>query len=349
MQSSLISSTTPRFIDGFFRFIPFPRCQEKLTEIFLEHVQPLYGDQSYNLKEFVTGEKRRCEVAVRHGAFYGAIAYMHNLKGAEIFEVRNLLLLKEKYEDENHSLGLLKRITELAMERKAASVQFFIPAADEGLIEFLKTKHFTKTGEDTISTQKKEAVIFSSSIELLKEQFEWQKSPPPQEQEVNRLGKRGATTREHQLEEPSLKRRHTAIEDRPRQPIQFPSSNRRHSTGGDVLRQLTLRKIYIHQIRDGLKTVEGRISTTVGRYNEGDRIRFYYQCNPQDDVVCRITKIQKFSSFKEMLLSCGYRNCVPNERSFEAAVRAYDAIPGYTEKAKRHGVAAVHLKVIPKY
>jgi ASC-1-like (ASCH) protein len=113
------------------------------------------------------------------------------------------------------------------------------------------------------------------------------------------------------------------------------------------LHQVTLPKKYIRFIRSGEKPIEGRIykGFVLGLKEQHD-IRFFYTQNPQDDVKCSITKIERFASFPDMLKSCGYKNCVPDARTFEEAAMAYNKIPGYTENAKQHGVAAIHLKVI---
>ncbi len=108
---------------------------------------------------------------------------------------------------------------------------------------------------------------------------------------------------------------------------------------------LTLKKVYIQQIRSGQKTVEGRIfARSVPKLRAGDTVRFYYYSNAKDDVTCRITDIRRFTSFSALLEACGYKNCIPSAESHEEAVAAYAAIPGYTEKAKIHGVAAIYLE-----
>lgn len=48
-----------------------------------------------------------------------------------------------------------------------------------------------------------------------------------------------------------------------------------------------------------------------------------------------------------MLEATGFQNCIPEARDLEAAVKVYDSIPGYNERAKQHGVLAIHL-VNPK-
>lgn len=111
--------------------------------------------------------------------------------------------------------------------------------------------------------------------------------------------------------------------------------------------QLSMKKEYILQIRDGTKTVEGRISERqILKYLPGDTIRFFYFSTPSDDVTCQITEIRRYSGFGEMLLDSGIENCLPKATSLEEAVEAYNKIPKYKEKAEKNGVTAIHLKLI---
>ncbi|MCB9092546.1 MAG: GNAT family N-acetyltransferase [Halobacteriovoraceae bacterium] len=110
--------------------------------------------------------------------------------------------------------------------------------------------------------------------------------------------------------------------------------------------ELTLRKKYIHQIKSGRKTIEGRINSgIVLRYRSGDQIRFFYQQDPSDDALCDITDIRKYGSFREMLQQEGYQKCLTDVRSLEEAVRVYDQIPGYAERAAKFGVVAIQLNL----
>ena len=112
---------------------------------------------------------------------------------------------------------------------------------------------------------------------------------------------------------------------------------------------ITLKKMYIEQIRRGVKTVEGRINSGMFKnIKEGRLVRFFYMSNQADDVVCRVTKIAAYKSFKEMLEKEGFKSCVNEAASLERAVQIYDGIPNYKEKAATYGVLGLHLKLHPK-
>lgn len=111
--------------------------------------------------------------------------------------------------------------------------------------------------------------------------------------------------------------------------------------------ELTLKAKYIHQIRSGQKTVEGRINHGMAlRCRKGDTIRFFYHQNPRDDVVCKITQVVRYNSFRDMLQACGVSRCLADVRNLEEGVRIYDAIPGYSQRAAQSGVLAIHLSLV---
>ena len=111
--------------------------------------------------------------------------------------------------------------------------------------------------------------------------------------------------------------------------------------------EVTLKKIYVNQIKRGDKTIEGRINS--GMFNKlkaGDKLRFFYFQNQQDDAICKIKNIKFYNSFSEMLNNEDYRKCIPDAYDKESAIRAYDSIPGYIERAKKSGVLALHLELL---
>lgn len=117
--------------------------------------------------------------------------------------------------------------------------------------------------------------------------------------------------------------------------------------GKPTIRNLTLKKIYIDQIRSGQKTVEGRIfERSVKKIKVGDHVRFYYYSNSKDDVTCRVVSISKYATFRLMLEHKGFNKCLPKASTFEAAVKQYAAIPKYPEKEKKFGVVALELKLV---
>lgn len=105
-----------------------------------------------------------------------------------------------------------------------------------------------------------------------------------------------------------------------------------------------LRAEYWDAVVSGAKTAEGRVCA--GKFAEiraGDRICFWRE---DGCAGCRKTvrEVRRFGSFAEMVAGVGRGALVPGAESDAAAVAAYEAIPGYAERAGRDGVVALLLE-----
>lgn len=110
------------------------------------------------------------------------------------------------------------------------------------------------------------------------------------------------------------------------------------------IQELTLRKEYFSMIKNGLKTIEGRVNTRMfSGMAQGDRITFI--CGPSR-LPCLVKGNRTYASFREMLEQEGVQKCLPNAASLDEAVAVYHRIPGYQDKAHRFGVAAIEIEVI---
>lgn len=104
---------------------------------------------------------------------------------------------------------------------------------------------------------------------------------------------------------------------------------------------------FIEPIRNGDKSIEGRIhSGKPATFKSGDTIRFICPSNENDEVFCTIAKIESYSSFREMLEKTDYKKCIPSASTLEEALTVYHSIPDYKERAKEHGVLAIHLELL---
>lgn len=111
-----------------------------------------------------------------------------------------------------------------------------------------------------------------------------------------------------------------------------------------MLHTLKVMQQFIHPIRSGAKTIEGRINAgNPATFKVGDNIRFLCPPNETDDVLCCITTIEPFTSFKEMLEKTDFKKCIPSANTLDEALAVYDSIPGYKERAREHGVLAIHI------
>lgn len=111
-------------------------------------------------------------------------------------------------------------------------------------------------------------------------------------------------------------------------------------------RGVSCTKKYIHLIRSGEKTIEGRVAAPIYKnIKAGDKLRFFYRTNAQDDVVCLVNRVSKYTTFKEMLIAEGVSNCIPGTSNLEKALKVYQTFPKYREKELKYGVLAFKLQL----
>jgi len=119
---------------------------------------------------------------------------------------------------------------------------------------------------------------------------------------------------------------------------------------------ISLKKMFIEQIRDGVsiegkkvyKTVEARIHKGVfAKLKEGDFVDFFYMSKRSDNVICQISKKTLYPDFATMLKEEKVSQCLPALKAdqLSEAICLYESIPGYKEKAKTFGVVAFQLRV----
>lgn len=113
--------------------------------------------------------------------------------------------------------------------------------------------------------------------------------------------------------------------------------------------EVTLKKMYVHQIQSGQKTIEGRINNGMFKnLKVNQNIRFFYFQDQKDDAVCKIKDIKYYRTFKEMLEIENFKKCIPDAIDLQSAINAYDVIPGYKERSRKFGVVAIYLELLKK-
>lgn len=111
--------------------------------------------------------------------------------------------------------------------------------------------------------------------------------------------------------------------------------------------EYTLQRKYIDLILSGEKTVEGRINSGgFARVRVGERIKFFDKRNQNSSVICEVTGIGRYRSFREMLIHEGVTNMIPDAESLEEAESIYNRISSYSQRAKQNGVLALRIKVV---
>ena len=102
-----------------------------------------------------------------------------------------------------------------------------------------------------------------------------------------------------------------------------------------------IQNTYFWQIKDGQKTVEGRLAVgKIKQVTTGDIIRF--ECGP-NHIDVKVRQVIKYKSFQAMLDNEGLKNCLPDCANIQAGVRTYHSFPNYETLAPKFGVIALRI------
>lgn len=112
------------------------------------------------------------------------------------------------------------------------------------------------------------------------------------------------------------------------------------SEPGSVYR-VSLRDKYIKFIRDGSKTVEGRVARgSMLQVRPGDCIEFFSRSL---SVMARVTKIERFRGWRHMLRWVGVQSALPDLVDSEDAVAEYNSTTRNVSLVQKFGVLAMHI------
>ena len=319
----------------------------KVEEVFKSQIEPLYGNQDGALRKIRDGTDRRCEVLLYNDNPVGFVVYKREKQReyereglVDSFEVKSLVIIEPNDRNrEIYGTMLVNRVMKLAQRNFAKNLHITVSERDQKMAEFFRSKGFSvgATWQDKYIKGVKEYLIDISIPEKKKEMVQQAENEPKMEKKEVTKKRERSRSRDRDLEQADFA-----------QPKKRSRTEKKASSGvRKDLHHLTMKKKYIHQIRTGEKTVEGRISKgAVLKYRPGDKIHFYYFSNTSDDVTCQIVDVKRFNSFREMLVDSGFKSCIPDAISLELGVKAYDQIPKYSEKAAKFGVTAIHLRTI---
>lgn len=103
---------------------------------------------------------------------------------------------------------------------------------------------------------------------------------------------------------------------------------------------------YFNQIKQGLKTAEGRINKPKFKdLNIGDSITFSSNNNPEEIITAKITYLKKYSCFKKMLES-ELHQLLPDTNSIQEAIKIYESFGTYKEDQYAYGVISIGFKLV---
>tara|TARA_Y100000590_G_scaffold455846_1_gene605236 strand:+ start:1147 stop:1590 length:444 start_codon:yes stop_codon:yes gene_type:complete len=124
-------------------------------------------------------------------------------------------------------------------------------------------------------------------------------------------------------------------------------------TGG-ALHNMDLNEPWFSLVKDGYKTIEGRIYDDKRRIIQiGDTITFTNkkgQGEPFSKAVVDLAiwdnsnKKSGKSKFKDVINWKNYKQLIPTAENEKEAIKVYKDIPGYEEKAKELGIIFIYLE-----
>ncbi len=350
---------------SIYKYVVVSKGSPHLTfakEVLSEEIKEFYNYKKNALEKIEVARDRKCEMLLYKNLPVGVIVYKRQNEN-ERFVIKHLTVIDKDNIGRGYRSMLFRRILKIAQGQSAKNIFVKLNLSDKYSIDFFTHKGFSAMSEKvneiyqnfTLNIQENEhrqAEREASSSRGSKRSREEEPSTREEEALTKEFSREEKKTRQAHLDTsiprfvPNAHLRGFMGYRRDEYPIQGASFQQSYSVNrASKQHSMTLRREYIHQIRDGRKTIEGRIRSGIFlSYRVGDKIRFYYQQNPQDDVVCEILDIKNFKSFDEMLFHYGYKNCLAEVNSLEQAVSVYNRISGYRERAQNNGVLAIQMK-----
>lgn len=113
-----------------------------------------------------------------------------------------------------------------------------------------------------------------------------------------------------------------------------------------ILFTLQLQMRFFTQVTLGKKVIEGRIFTPkYASLAVGSIIRMTEAERASHFVDVHVTRLTRYSSFRNMLKNEGIENCLPGVDCIEEGVKIYHSFPDYQVNEAKYGVLAIGIKV----
>lgn len=125
--------------------------------------------------------------------------------------------------------------------------------------------------------------------------------------------------------------------------INFDSS-RISPTNGRTIHEVIIDAKYLHLIRDGFKTIEGKVNKPkYDSIQKGDIIKFVSSSESLEKIFCRVEDRVFYPTFRDMLIKEGLENCLPGSASIEDGVAVYHSFPDYARDEQTYQVSAFKI------
>lgn len=119
----------------------------------------------------------------------------------------------------------------------------------------------------------------------------------------------------------------------------------------DNLLVLKVNKKYFNFIKSDKKKVEGRINDEKRqKIKLGQLVRVINADDEKAEPIYSIIQYKhEYPSFKEMLITEGLKNVLPNVKSVEEGVKLYYSFPNYEKEESKYGVVALGLQNLGEF
>ncbi len=113
-----------------------------------------------------------------------------------------------------------------------------------------------------------------------------------------------------------------------------------------LLNSFKLKENFFLLMRDGVKTIEGRLfSGKFTEMEEAELIRVFNSSNVNEFFFAKIISLRRYQSFEELLIREGMRNVLPGCGNLEDGIKVYREF--YSEEnEKKSGVIAIEVIVV---
>ena len=106
---------------------------------------------------------------------------------------------------------------------------------------------------------------------------------------------------------------------------------------------LRIQNTYLWHIKEGRKTVEGRLAVGIFKQIMPKAI-IRFECGP-NHVDARVLQVTKYKSFQAMLENEGLTNCLPDCANIRAGIQIYHSFPNYAKLEQTTGVIALQITI----
>ena len=111
--------------------------------------------------------------------------------------------------------------------------------------------------------------------------------------------------------------------------------------------EMKLDEPHFSNIKNGLKTIEGRIYDDKRKtISIGDSIKFINRNDSNDNFEKTVNNLQVFKapiSFGEVINEDNFKDLIPDAENVQEAVDVYENIDGYMEKAATEGIIFIYF------